>query len=188
MAGFAEMLQRLARELEQADAQRPEDDLRARLGYGPADDTEDVDHADGADAPESESIWGPGADATRRPDTAGEAVPVRGPAAAREPVTTWKPAAAREPVTAWKPAAAREPVTAWKPAVAREPVASRTAASAPAASRAPSPSPGASPHHRPPSGALPLERIRARLRTPDALREAFVVKALLDRPPGLRRR
>ena len=176
MAGFGEMLQRLARELEQADAQRPEDDLRARLGYGPADDTEDVDHADGVDAPESESIWGPGADATRRPDTAGEAVPVRGPAAAREPVT------------AWKPAAAREPVTAWKPAVAREPVASRTAASAPAASRAPSPSPGASPHHRPPSGSLPLERIRARLRTPDALREAFVVKALLDRPPGLRRR
>ena len=164
MAGFAEMLQRLARELEQADAQRPEDDLRARLGYGPADDTEDVDHADGVDAPESESIWGPGADATRRPDTAGEAVPVRGPAVAREPVT------------------------AWKPAVAREPVTSRTAASAPAASRAPSPSPGASPHHRPSSGSLPLERIRARLRTPDALREAFVVKALLDRPPGLRRR
>ena len=147
MAGFAEMLQRLARELEQADAQRPEDDLRARLGYGSADDVDgDTGGVDEADAPESESIWGP--------------------------------------------AAVREAEAARRPAVAREPVAPQAAASrAPgAADRAPpSPSPAASPRPRP-SGSPAAERIRARLRTPDALREAFVVKALLDRPPGLRRR
>ena len=186
MAGFAEMLQRFARELEQADAQRPEDDLRARLGYGPADDVDgDAGGVDEADAAESESIWGPVADPAPRPGTAGEAA-----APGREP------AAVREAEAVRRPAAAREPVTAWKPAVARDPGESRAAASAPAASRAPgaadrappSPSPGASPRPRPSSGSPLSERIRARLRTPDALREAFVVKALLDKPPGLRRR
>ena len=181
MAGFAEMLQRFARELEQADAQRPEDDLRARLGYGPADDVDgDTGGVDEADAAESESIWGPVADPAPRPGTAGEAA-----APGREP------AAVREAEAVRRPAAAREPVTAWKPAVARDPVAPQAAASrAPgAADRAPpSPSPAASPRPRPSSGSPLSERIRARLRTPDALREAFVVKALLDRPPGLRRR
>ena len=146
MAGFADLLQRIVRDLEQAGAQRPEDDLRARLGYGPADDSEDAEDADGGDAPEAESIWGPEAEA------------------------------------------GREPGTGWKPALARESAPAPAASQAPAAYRTPLPSPAPSPHPRPSSDALLSERIRARLRMADTLREAFVLKTLLDGPPGLRRR
>ena len=149
MAGFADLLQRIVRDLEQAGAQRPEDDLRARLGYGPADDSEDAEGADGGDAPEAESIRGPEAEA------------------GREPRTGWKPAVARESVVFPAPAASQAPVAAY---------------------RAPPPSPASAPHPRPSFDALLSERIRARLRTPDTLREAFVLKTLLDGPPGLRRR
>ena len=173
MAGLAEMLQRLARDLEQADAQRPEDDLRARLGYGPAEaaeavedveDVEDVGDADGEAA--SESIWGPTAEATRKPEVVEEAD------------SAWEPLSARgrEPATGWKPAPERMPA----PPVSRTPGA---------AYRASPPSAPAPPHHpRPSSEFLLPERIRARLHGQDALREAFVVKELLDRPLGLRRR
>ena len=142
MAGLRELLQRLAHDLEQAGAQQPGDDLRARLGYGSGDE---VDDADGGDTSETDTV--------------------------------------------------REPETVRKPSVTREPAASRTQASARAASgvsgaayRAPTPSPAASPHTRPSSEFLLSERIRTRLRTPDALREAFVMKVLLDRPPGAARR
>ena len=167
MAGLAEMLQRLARDLEQADAQRPEDDLRARLGYGPAEDVEEVDDVDGADGEAaSESIWGPAAEATREPE------------AVEEADAAWEPLSARgrEPATGWKPAPERMPA----PPVSRTPGA---------AYRASPPSAPAPPHHPRPSSELLLpERIRARLHGQDALREAFVVKELLDRPLGLRRR
>ena len=169
MAGLAEMLQRLARDLEQADAQRPEDDLRARLGYGPAEaaeaveDVEDVGDADGEAA--SESIWGPTAEATRKPEVVEEADSAWEPLSARE----------REPATGWKPASERMPA----PPVSRTPGA---------AYRASPPSAPTSAHPRPSSELLLPERIRARLHGQDALREAFVMKELLDRPLGLRRR
>ena len=163
MAGFAEMLQRLARDLEQADAQRPEDDLRARLGYGPAEGVEDMDDADGGAA--SESIWEPAAEATRRPEVVEEADAVWEPGPARE----------REPVAGWKPASERMSA----PSVSRTPGATY---------RASPPSAPASPHPRPSSEFLLPERIRGRLHGQDALREAFVMKELLDRPLGLRRR
>ena len=168
MAGFGELLQRIVRDLEQAGAQRPGDDLRARLGYGPGGDDDDEDFgALDESAPA----------AAREPDAAGEAG------------TVWEPEPGRMPA-----ATIREPETAWKPAAARRPSAPQATASAPAASRAPrdayrapSRSP-ASPLHLPASPeSLLSERIHARLRTPDALREAFVVKELLDRPLGRRR-
>ena len=173
MAGFGDLLQRIVRDLEQAGAQRPGDDLRARLGYGPGGDDDDEDFG---------------------------AVDESAPAAAREPDASWQPDTAGEADTVWEPArspaaAMREPETAWKPAAAREPSASRAPASAPAASRAsgatyraPSRSPASPPHLPASPGSLLSERIHARLRTPDALREAFVIKELLDRPLGTRRK
>ena len=169
MAGFAEMLQRLARDLEQADAHRPEDDLRARMGYGPAEDVEDVDDAAGEAA--SESIWGPAAEAARKPEAVEEADAGWEPGPARE----------REPVAAWKPAAERTAA----PPVSRTPGAPYRAPGA--TYRAPPPSAPASSPPRPSSELLLPERVRARLHGQDALREAFVMKELLDRPLGLRR-
>lgn len=173
MAGLGELLQRIARDLEQAGGQQPADDLRARLGYGPAGDDDEDDFADEpapADARETDSAWQP--DAAGEPDTVWE--PARRPAAT-----------AREPETAWKPAAARESTPL------RAPISPLAASRPPGAThRAPSgapPSPS-SPSHLPASPeSLLSERIHARLRTPDALREAFVVKELLDRPLGRRR-
>ena len=126
MAGFAELLQRIARELEQAETQRPEDDLRARLGYGPAHDADDVE-----DEPE--------------PDDG-----------------TWEPEALRTPVTSQGGVEERRasplttPVTLPHQDVLLEPTLARAT--------------------------------RARMRAPDALREAFVIKELLDKPLGIRRR
>ena len=158
MAGLGDLLQRIARNLEEAGAQRPADDLRARLGYGTGDDPDDVDDLDepALDAPEA--AWKP--EATRGPETA------------RAPGTTW------------------EPETVWGPAPDLKPEASR--ASARATTRASEThrafsSPAAPPHSHASPASLFSERIRARLRAPDALREAFVVKELLDRPLGLRR-
>ena len=191
MAGLGELLQRIARDLEQAGGQQPADDLRTRLGYGPGGDGDDEDFGavdESAPAAAREPA------ASRQPDMAGEADPVwepepaRRPAAtAREPETAWKPAAAaREPETAWKPAAAaREPEMAWKPAAAaREAAPSRAPRDA---YRVPSRAPASPPHLPASPESLLSERIHARLRTPDALREAFVVKELLDRPLGRRR-
>ena len=162
MAGFGELLQRIVRDLEQAGAQRPGDDLRARLGYGPSGDDDDEDFG---------------------------AVDESAPAAAREPD------AAGEAGTVWEPEPARMPAaTMREPAAARRPSAPQATASAPAASRAPrdayrapSRSPASPPHLPASPESLLSERIHARLRTPDALREAFVVKEILDRPLGRRR-
>ena len=164
MAGLAEMLQRIARDLEQAGGQQPADDLRTRLGYGPGGDDDDEDFG---------------------------AADESAPAAAREPDASWRPDTAEEADTVWEPeparrpaAAVREPETAWKPAAAREPAASRALRDA---YRAPSHAPASPPHLPASPGSLLSERIHARLGTPDALREAFVVKELLDRPLGRRR-
>ena len=163
MAGLGELLQRIARDLEQAGGQQPADDLRARLGYGPSDDGDDDDPGivDDVDAPESESIW------RSRPARAREA------GAAQEPEAVRAPGAARGRATVPRPEASRAP--------------SRTRPPVPETHRAPPPSPAA-PYHFPATpDALLSVRIRARLRTPDALREAFVVKELLDKPLGRRR-
>ena len=126
MAGFAELLQRLARELEQAEGQRPEDDLRARLGYGPADDADDVD---------DDPAPGDGA---------------------------WDPEAPRTPATLRRVAEERRTSPLATPAT----LPRRDAPLEPALARS----------------------IGARMHAPDGLREAFVIKELLDRPLGIRRR
>ena len=156
MAGLGDLLQRIQRSLEEASAQQPADDLRARLGYGTGDDEEE---------PESDAGW--------------------------EPET--------EPDSRY----ARTPDPVWEPATARRSERPRTPAQAAAvlrASAAPgTPRPGSvfdrGPHARAPSlhppatpASVMSERIRARLGTPDALREAFVVKEILDRPLGRRPR
>ena len=166
MAGLGELLQRIARNLEEAGPRQPADDLRARMGYGSGEDAEDVNHdagdMDEVDDPESGSIWGP--------------QPARTPEAAREP------GAAQEPEAVHRPADMRDP------GPVRSPEPSRAPARTPEThDGAPLPSPVAPPYPHASSEFLLSERVRARLRTPDALREAFVTKELLDRPLGLRR-
>lgn len=171
MAGFGDLLQRIVRDLEEAGAQRPADDLRARLGYGTGDDPDDDDDLDNVDDRDEPA-----------PDTPEEPV--------WEPVTARKRGATREPEAARKPGAAWEPEAVWRPASARKPEASRAPAPATLRAfethRAPS-SPAAPPHLQASPASLRSERIRARLRAPNTLREAFVVKEILDRPLGLRR-
>lgn len=132
MAGFAELLQRLARDLEQAGAQQPDDDLRARLGYGPADEAEDMDDEPALD----DGAW--------------------------------------------------EPETDRSPEVSRAPATLRTAE---VRGASPLGTPATLPHQEDPSPETAIaRRIRARMHAQDTLREAFVVKELLDRPLGTRRR
>ena len=152
MPSLGELLQRIARSLEEAREQGPADDLRARLGYGTEDEDEPVE------------------DAFREPETG---------AARTRPID-------REPETVWRPPAARTPA----------PAAADSRGSGPIRAPAPEAAPGdrrsrpAAPPRRPhaPSESPLSERIRGRLRTPDALREAFVVKEVLDRPLARRRR
>ena len=155
MAGLDALLQRIARSLEEAGAQQPGDDLRARLGYGAGDEEEEA---------ASEPVW--------------------------EPETERAPEPAHTPPRAWKPKTVWSPKTSGTPA---PPGATRRAAGthgAPAAGRSPGGATGSRstlPYaHASPTHAL-SEHIRARLGTPDALREAFVVKEILDRPLARRR-
>ena len=157
MAGLGELLQRIARSLEEAQAQRPADDLRARLGYGTGDDDEDE----------------PASDAVREPEAAPEPATARTSKTAREPETVWSP---KRPRTS-----AYETATPWVSKALPASPAGRDIRSRPA-------SPGTPPRLDASSASLLSERIRARLRTPDALREAFVVKEILDRPLARRRR
>lgn len=156
MAGLGDLLQRIARSLEEANAQRPADDLRTRLGYGTGDDEEE---------PASDFEW--------EPEEESES------GYAGTPETTWKPAALRRPETPRAPAqaTAESRAAATRGMPRREPVVG----SAPRY-RSTTPHPPTTP-----ASAL-SERIRTRLSTPDALREAFVVKEILDRPLGYRRR
>ena len=170
MASLGDLLQRIARSLEEAREQGPADDLRARLGYGAEDEDEDE--------------FEPAEDAFREPETG----------AARTRSTYREP----EPETTRTQPIDREPKTVWRPPAARTPAQSAAELRASATMRAPAPeaasghrrSPPAAPPRRPhaPSGSPLSERVRARLRTPDALREAFVVKEVLDRPLARRRR
>ena len=167
MASLGDLLQRIARSLEEAREQGPADDLRARLGYGPGD----------------EDDYEPAEDVIRESETE----PARNRPAGREPETG--PARTRS--------IDREPETIWRPPAARTPAPPTAGPRASGSIRAPASevalgvrrSPPAEPRHpRAPSESPLSERIRARLRTPDALREAFVVKEVLDRPLARRRR
>ena len=155
MAGLGDLLQRISRSLEEASAQRPGDDLRARLGYG----TEDEDEFER----EEGSIW--------EPEAAHEAESGPEPAAARTAGTMRAPEPQRARASeSLRPFAGyRTPAPEAVPGVGRR-------------------SPAAPPPRAVPPEAVLAERIRARLRTPDALREAFVVKEILDRPLARRRR
>ena len=168
MATLGDLLQRIARSLEEAREQGPADDLRARLGYGTGDE-------DGYDDPPEEAIWEPETEAarTRSIDREPETSPARTRAIDREPETVWRPPATRTPAPPTVGPRASGSMRAPASEVALG--AGRSPPAPPRRPRAPSDSP------------LP-ERIRARLRTPDALREAFVVKEVLDRPLARRRR
>ena len=111
------------------------------------------------------------------------------------------PDAEWEPETEPESGAARTRRAAWKPETVRSSEASRTPTTATSrtsgAHRASptvndfgdkfsSPAPPPRPHASPAS--VLSEHVRARLGTPEALREAFVVKEILDRPLGRRRR
>ena len=151
MAGLGDLLQRIARSLEEAGAQQPGDDLRARLGYGTGDDDEDELAED--------AVWEPEPETARAPGTARTAPTSRTPGPVQAPA----------PGTLRTSPAHRAPFPEVVPRDRR-------------------PSPTAPPHAHARPESLLSERIRARLRTPDALREAFVVKEVLDRPLGRRRR
>ena len=160
MAGFGDLLQRIARSLEEASAQRPGDDLRARLGYGTGEDGEDDLAID--------ETWERETDRTAEPESA------------------WQPEIEGEAESIWTPAASRAPLRGT--AAPRMPETPRAAhAGAVPGSGSPFP-PASPPFSRRASTASPFpERIRARLQAPDVLRESFVVKEILDRPLGRRR-
>ena len=143
----------------------------ARLGYGAEDEDEYEDE------------YEPAEDAFREPETG--AARTRSTYREPEPGTTRTQPIDREPKTVWRPPAARTP--AQSAADSRASATMRAPASEAASGhRRPSPT---APPRRPhaPSGSPLSERVRARLRTPDALREAFVVKEVLDRPLARRR-
>ena len=156
MAGLGDLLQRISRSLEEASAQQPGDDLRARLGYGTGDEDDDD--------PSEGSIWEPEA----------------------EPMAESAPA----PDTARATGTTRTPKPRWAPAseTLRSSAGGYRAPPPEAVARVGRPSPAAPPRPHAPPESLLSERVRARLRTPDALREAFVVKEILDRPLARRRR
>ena len=113
---------------------------------------------------------------------------------ASDPV--WEPETGREPESARTPASAWKPKTAWSPETSERPAPASTSQRAAETHRAPpadhslrgaTASRTTLPHpHASPTSVL-SENIRARLRTPDALREAFVIKEILDRPLARRR-
>ena len=156
MAGLGNLLQRIARSLEEAGAQQPGDDLRARLGYGTDDE----------DEPASNAVWEP----EGAPDSA---VPRRRP-------TAWEPETVRRPEASGTPG--RTSATPQASATHQAPLARSSLGGG-------TDLPVTLPHfHASPRNAI-SERIHARLRTPDGLREAFVLKEILDRPlPGRRGR
>ena len=171
MAGFGDLIERINRTLQEAGAQQPGDDLRARLGYGTGDDDEEE--------LESDSVW--------EPETSREPEPARRPVTARGSGTDRAQETAPKPGTPWAPKAARPSAPGPTPVMGQTLDPHRSSlADNPLRSRLSS-QVAAPPHSQVhPTSFLP-RRIRAHLGTPDALREAFVVKELLDRPLGLRR-
>ena len=169
MAGLGDWLQQVARSLEEAGARQPGDDLRARLGYGTGEEDEEE--------LESDSVWAP--ETSREPETTRRS-PAHGSDTAQGRET------ARSSGTPWTPRAARPSVPEPTPAMGRtlDPYRSSHPGGP---HRVGLSSPAAPPHSPAAPTSLLSRRVRAHLHTPDALREAFVVKELLDRPLGLRR-
>ena len=172
MAGFGNLIERINRTLQEAAAQQPGDDLRARLGYGTGDDDEEE--------LESDSIW--------EPETNREPEPARRPVTARESGTDRAQETAPKPGTPWAPKAARSSAPRPTPAVGQTLDPHRSSLTDSPLRSELSSRTTASPHSQVHPTSFLARRVRARLGTPDALREAFVVKELLDRPLGLRRR
>ena len=193
MAAFGELIQRITRSLEEAGAQQPGGDLRAQLGYGAEND--DMDEPPPGAVWEPETVRRPGTlrapETAREPETVRRPGTLRAPETARAPGTLRAPETARAPGTARGSGTARRPRTARGPKTARVPEASRATVTLRASEtyRATPSSLAAPPHHPHASPTSSLsERIRARLRGSDALREAFVMKEILDQPLGRRRR
>ena len=164
MAGFGDLLQRIVHSLEEAGAQRSGGELRERLGYRTGDDDEDELASETASEPEPEAEWI--SEKVRRSGT----VPDTGPPRTRG--------------TAWATEPPRAPAQAMPRAPESHPAAPHDrqfAGTLPSAAGVPRP-------HASSTATRVSERIRARLQTPDALREAFVLKEILDRPLGRRRR
>ena len=167
MAGFGDLLQRIAHSLEEAGAQRPGDDLRARLGYGTAEDEEEE--------LASETVW--------EPETAREAETAPDSESARRPEATHDAGVPRPRPTAWAAKPPRAPAPATSRASATHHASLHDRAFEGRQSIAAKP-----PHPHVPAASRISERLRARLHTVDALREAFVLKEVLDRPLGRRHR
>ena len=166
MAGFGDLLQRIAQSLEEAGAQRPGDDLRARLGYGTGEEDEDELASETVWEPEAE----PQSETMRGAATARRSEAARATGAPRTGGTPW----ARKPPRAYAPPSSRAPATRRAPPHDRAAGGQHSAAGPP--------------HPRASTASRISERLRARLHTTDALREAFVLKEILDRPLGRRRR
>lgn len=165
MAGLDALLQRIARSLEEASAQQPGDDLRARLGYGTGDDEEDE--------PTPDATW----EEAREPRPA--RATARTPEASTEPETPWQPESIRKRTVPRSPAPPRTMPQA--PETHRTPLSDSAFKSSLSSPTVPRDTPAS------PPSVLP-ERVRTRLGTANALREAFVVKEILDRPLSQRRR
>ena len=161
MAGFGDLLQRIAHSLEEAGAQRPGDDLRARLGYGTGENEEEE--------LASETVW--------EPETARDSESARRPEAARDAGVP------RSRPTPWagKPPRAPAPATSRPSATHHAPLHDRAFEGRQSIAAKP-------PHAHVSAASRISERLRTRLHTVDALRESFVLKEILDRPLARRRR
>jgi len=177
MASLGELLQRGTRSLEEEAGKRgPADDLRARLGYGAEDEDDDELLEDPFREPAAE---------TSRP----------GPTERKsEPRTAPPRPTGRGPETAWRPPASGTPAPS-VPSMPSMPSGADSRGHRPArpslvesslrSQRFSSSAPPSSPT----TTKTPFPaRIRAHLRSPDTLREAFVVKEVLDQPLARRRR
>ncbi|MCY4285978.1 MAG: hypothetical protein OXC65_11655 [Thiotrichales bacterium] len=167
MASLGELLQRVARSLEEASEQGPADDLRARLGYGAGDEDDDGLLEDPFREPAAETSRPEPTERESKPRTAPP------PPTGRRPETVWRPPASGTPASS---GAGARGYGSMRPPPAEAPP------------RHPRFSPSAPPSTPVAAGVPFPQRIRARLRSPDALREAFVVKEILDQPLTRRRR
>ena len=104
------------------------------------------------------------------------------------PEALWTPETSPAPETYQAPRASRAPAEAYQAAsgASRTPAKAYQAASR--ASRTPFPSSAPLPRSDMSLDDSPSKRIRAHLRAPDGLSTALVMKELLDKPLGLRRK
>ena len=180
MASLGELLQRVARSLEEEAGKRgPADDLRARLGYGTGDEDDDELLEDPFREPATETAWPEPAERESEPRPAPPPPTDRGPETAWRPPASGTPASSASSVSSGPSGPSGADSRGYGPG---RPLATD------ASLRPPRFSPSAPPSS-PAAAEVPFpKRIRARLRSPDTLREAFVVKEILDQPLARRRR